>query len=213
MSELEPSVVAGQVRLGAESAVFEWEPPCVQRWVPGIGATWVHGYSGADMARWRTAAQHMAAGGQPTAEQLACAQVIWVCRTAPNGAERTFQVELATAAEACRQLRDQLPGRWVEEACSDSDLLTLSGYYPPPEVVAAEPLAMAIGKLGQALSEPEVWSALSVLSLRLYGVPLAENRRPVGEVLEHMVADQRWQHDLASGVRGALDVGSRLPSQ
>ncbi|MBI2302014.1 MAG: hypothetical protein HYU66_24180 [Armatimonadetes bacterium] len=42
--------------------------------------------------------------------------------------------------------------------------------------------------MGEMLADKECWAALSCLSLRLYGVPLAKNGRPFGEVLTHMEA-------------------------
>ena len=37
-------------------------------------------------------------------------------------------------------------------------------------------------------AEPEFWAALSMLSVKLYGVPLAVNGEPLGEVLTHLAA-------------------------
>ncbi len=160
-----------------------WTPPHVERYLPGVGAVWVHGYTGADAARWKRAASNLARGGQPTPEQLAVAQVLWVCRTEPHGREHTFKVDLQNARAAYEAMMERLPGKWVEQACLDSDMLTLEGYYPPPDAVGLPATAEARQRLGEQLADPEFWNALSLLSVKLYGVPLASNGEPLGEVL------------------------------
>ena len=175
----------GQVDPVADD-LFAWTPPCVERYLPGVGAVWVHGYTGADAARWKRAAGNLARGGQPTPDQLAVAQVLWVCRTQPNGHEHTFKVDLQNARAAFEAMMEGLPGKWVEQACLDSDMLTLEGYYPPPDSERGQAVAAAQQRLGAQLADPEFWAALSTLSVKLYGVPLAENGEPLGEVLAHL---------------------------
>ena len=179
------SAVPGQVDPVADD-LFTWTPPCVERYLPGVGAVWVHGYTGADAARWKRAAGNLARGGQPTADQLAVAQVLWVCRTQPNGHEHTFKVDLQNARAAFEAMMEGLPGKWVEQVCLDSDMLTLEGYYPPPDGDRMQAVAEAQQRLGEMLADPEFWAALSTLSVKLYGVPWAENGEPLGEVLAHL---------------------------
>ena len=176
------ALISGQVDPVADD-VFGWTPPCVERWLPGVGAVWVHGYTGADAARWKRAAGNLARGGQPTADQLAVAQALWVCRTQPNGHEHTFKVDLQNARAAFEAMMEGLPGKWVEQVCLDSDMLTLEGYYPPPDGERMQAVAEAQQRLGEMLADPEFWAALSTLSVKLYGVPLAGNGEPLGEVL------------------------------
>ena len=90
---------------------------------------------------------------------------------------------------------------------------SLSGYYPPPDASVNRTLDAAVGRLGALLADAEVWSALSLLSLRLHGTPLSENGRPVGELLDLLAAERRWQRDLAGALLGALDVARPMHSE
>ncbi|MBI2298806.1 MAG: hypothetical protein HYU66_07635 [Armatimonadetes bacterium] len=183
MEDAEP--VPGQVDL-AGGDLFAWTPPWVERYLPGVGATFVHGYTGADAAKWKRAARNLALGGEPTFEQYQVAQVLWVCRTEPNGDVPTFRVDLQNARAVFEAMMERLPGKWVEQACLDSDMLTLDGYYPPPDPARQQAVEAARVRLGEQLADPEFWNALSVLSLKLYGVPLAENGRPLGEFVSQL---------------------------
>jgi len=178
--------------------LFGWTPPSVERYVPGVGPTYVHGYTGADAAKWRQAARNMARGSEPTPEQYAVAHVLWVCRTAPGGADHTFKVSLQDARRAFERMMEALPGKWVETACHESDALSLQGYFPQDQQgpSAAGISAEAQRRLGELLADEECWAALSTLSLKLYGVPLGENRRPMGEVLMHLRPEMSTEERL-----------------
>lgn len=170
-----------------------------QRWVPGHGATYIHGYTGADMARIKQAAHMLAGDAPPSDEQLAVAQVLFVCRTGPNSDECTFQVSLPNVEAAARDLTRHLPGRWIDAVCALSDQLTLQDFLPPL-AEHNERVDTAARRLGEQLGDPEVWHALSLLSLKLYGVPLAENDRPLDEVLNHLERDLAMRRQMAESL-------------
>ena len=183
---------------GEESAAFAATPmPCLERGLPAGGTTWVHGYTFAEAAKWKQAARTMAGGREPTRDHLAIAQVAWVCRVEPGSAEFTFKLSLHDAPQGFQQLAAHLPAKWVEQACLESDMLSLEGYYPPPRDDKSGATFEAIQRLGEQLADEELWQGLSLVSLKLYGVPLAENGRPLGEVLSHLERDVELRHRLA----------------
>lgn len=175
-----------------------WRPPSVERVIPLHGTTHVHGYTGADVAQWKHIASLIAKAvptakgkdGQPTPDCLRVAQCIVVCRRAPGSAAHTFNVSFGGEAQAWRLLGERGPGSWVEQACRDSNALTMEGYYPQREAEGpTKPLS-------DLLTDPAFWTSLNHLSLSLYGVRLAENDAPLPEVLAAL------QHDAE--VRGGL---------
>jgi hypothetical protein len=171
-----------------------------------VGPTYIHGYTGADAAKWKRAARNLARGGNPSPEQLAVAQALWVCRTQPGGTVPTFKVSLQTAPQAFDEMMDRLPGKWVEQACLDSDMLTLEGYYPLPNPARQAAIEAAQQRLGEQLADPELWNALSLLSLKLYGVPLAENGRPLGELMTYLERECATRRELSSALGGLAEV-------
>ena len=188
---------------GAEDAALPlWTVPCLERSVAGLGPTWVHGYTGADVAAWRRLARCVAAGvpeclaangKEPTPHALQFAQAVTVCRRGPGAAERTFRVEHGGEAQAWAAFRG-LPGSFVETVCRESDWLTMSLYQRAERRPGAQ--AGAARDLSEMLRDPEFWTALDHLSRRMCGVAIAENGEPLGEVLALL------EHDLE--VRGAL---------
>lgn len=177
-----------------ERALTAWVPPCVERVVPGYGTTWVHGYTGADVGRWRHLARNLTQAlpalrgpdGQPGPEALRIAQVVLVCRRGPGSAAMTFSIQHGGEAQACSAFQEALPGKWVEQVCADSDALTLVGYHPSRDLARGTGPGRA---LSEALADPAFWSALDHLSLRLYGARIAENGAPLAEVLAMMERD------------------------
>ena len=47
-------------------------------------------------------------------------------------------------------------------------------------------------------ADPEFWAALSTVSVKLYGVPLAENGEPLGGVVAYL------REERAAGLAGAV---------
>lgn len=175
---------ASSIELGPGAALGSYQAPCEERSIPGFGRTWVHAYSGADAGKWRRAAQAIAGGREPSPAMLRAAQVVWVCRTAPGAAEHSFKLPLQGAREAFDQLQELLPEVWLREVCYLSDALALRDFIPPNDDEDGD--RAAFERLGEQLGEDSFWAALSTLSLQLYGVPLAENGAPLGEVLTHL---------------------------
>lgn len=69
---------------------------------------------------------------------------------------------------------------------------------PPSALTPARGADAAVTerRLGELLADEEFWTALSLLSLKLYGQPLAENGRPLGEVLSHLTRERAWLDQL-----------------
>lgn len=196
-------ITGGQAALEVDGeAAGAWcvpPPVCLERRLPGLGSTWVHGYTGADARRWKNLA-FAANGHQPPAEwQLALAQVVVVCRTGPGAEAPSFRLDAADVEAGFKLLHDALPPIVVEHLCRESDALTLSGYVPAP---AGEPAAReaAQQRLGEKLAEPEFWAHLDYLSNVLFGVPLGENGQPLAEVLSAAEREVDWRHHLVTAL-------------
>ncbi len=184
-------------------------PDCVERQIPGLGSTWVHGYCGRDVANWRYLARRMAKAhgdarvkgseAQPTEECLAVARVITVCRRGPGSAAPSFQVVHGGEHQAFDTFQTAMPGLWVEEICREADVLTLQSYQKLDDP-AREKAQAAERKLSELLDDPQFWAALDYLSLRLYGVRIAENGVPLGEVLTVMARDVQARDGMLNAV-------------
>lgn len=193
-----------------ESALPAWVAPCVERVVPGLGSTWVHGYTGIDAGRWQTLAGAMAKAvpdacdggrGKPSGQCLLIAQACVVCRRGPGSEAYTFSIRHGGEAQAWQAMAESaLPGTWVEAVCADSDNLTLADYVPRN---TSDKGPQAMRKLCQALGDKQFWGALDYLSLTLYGQPLVDNGAPLAEVLAHLERDVERQAGLVAGL-GAL---------
>lgn len=195
---------------GSETCPLDaWRPPCVERTIPGVGSTWIHGYTGADVARWRRAAANLAlevpeakgADGAPSEDCLRLAQVLCVCRTGPGATAATFVVSIGTPGvrQAWEAFSTCLPGTWVQDVCRESDLLTMMGYLRPIH----EGQVGAEAALSDQLQNPKFWAALDHLSLSLYRVPIAENGHPLGDVLAMLERDAEVRSQVLGAV-GAL---------
>jgi len=185
------------VRLGGSEPLPEWQPAALERRLPGGGVMWVHGATGKDAARWLGMARNWAGERgltdrdgkpRPTPEMLALCQVITVCRQGPGDADPTFIVGVHQLDEVMGLCQQHLPAEFVETVCRESDQLSLLDYYPPKGDRQAR-TDEAQTRLGEQLADQELWSALSLVSLKLYGVPLADNGRPLGDVLSHLQRD------------------------
>lgn len=199
---------------GEEGQLAPFAADCVERQVPGLGATWVHGYRGRDVAMWRYLAGRMAkahgdarvkgTGGdpQPTPECLQVCQALTVCRRGPQSEAATFVVAHGAEHQAYDAVMTSLPGTWIEEICRDSDLLTMRSYHRL-EDPRQKQQAQASLALPELLADDDFWTSLNYLSLRLYGVPIAENGQPLGEVLTVMAHDAAARDGLLAAV-GAL---------
>lgn len=164
-----------------------WQPPCLERRIPGTEAvTYIHGYTGADAAQVRKLARSISKG-EPDQALVDVCQVLIVCRTAPGSKEHTFPVKWQTAKDFVTALREKLPGPFVEFVCRESDALSMQDYFPQSK---GDTNGEAGKRLGEALSDPEYWVALDLVSRKLCGRPLAENGEPIGNVLTLLERDQ-----------------------
>jgi len=192
----------------------DYVPVCRERRVLDIGATWVHGYTMADVSLWKFESRQMyiehtgrviEPDDDAPPKYVDLAQAIHVCRTGPGEQSRTFVVTTGGRRQAVEQLIERLPGQWVRAVCRESDSLALDGYLPPEKTNRPE-VALAKERLGQQLNDRRFWAALNYLSLKVMGVSLRENRRPAGEVLTLLRQDVEAQEKLIEflGPLGAM---------
>lgn len=184
-----------------------WHPPAVLRSVPRGEERlefWVHGYTLAEMSRWRRVAMNARSGGEPTDEELQLAQVCAVCRCGPEPeSRRLFSVIAGEEARAFEALRAALPGRVARIICEESDALSVGDYWCREQPARRE----ARERLGQALAEPELWRELIAVVARYYGRPIDEATMPVAEVIEllrHSREQQTAMVELFAPIAGLL---------
>lgn len=182
-----------------EGGLPVWRSPYVERRTPWGDPVFIHGYTFAEFAVWRQRVQEMSKrpDAEPSPSRLQLWQVTAVCRTAPDGPVM-FIVPHTNEQVALRNLEQALPKPWIEFVCQESDALGLRGYVPPEEGAPAQ--ARAEATLLEQLSNPQFWARLSWLSERLCGVPLVENRRPIGELLTVFERDEEARRELVSGL-------------
>jgi len=193
-----------QILVTDPEAWAERKTPCVERGGP-LGPMWVHAYTLAEFAKIKQLACAMCGrrvDEKPTADAMLVAQVVWVCRDAPDSERRVFRVEAEQEREAFQALRANLFGPWVETVCAESDSLCMGGYVPRKS--GGKPGQEAAKRnLREALADPAVWAAFDVLSLKLYGVPATDNGQPLASALTAFEANLEAQEQLV-GAMGAL---------
>jgi hypothetical protein len=198
-----------------EAGLPEYTPACRERRVGGLGSMWVHGYTLADSAKWRGEARMLCQEHtdrildiekDPPQKYLDLAQVVAVCRTGPGAAQRTFTVTTGGRRQACEQLLGRLPGKWLRAVCTESDNLALDGYLPPDQTRHPE-VAEAVARLGEQLADRKFWTALSYLTEKLFGIPVTENHKPIGEVLTALRLDMEAKEDFVRAIGAVAGFG------
>jgi len=168
------------------------------------GPMWVHAYTLAEFSQIKRLAGRMANAGpdkSPPREALMLAQMVWVCRVEAGSDLRVFRMEAGKERESYLALLDIMPGPWVETVCAESDSLCMAGYIPAKSEKPGH--AAAKRNLHEALTDPRVWQALEVLSLKVYGLPLTDNGQPIASVLAAFDASKTASDQLVSAL-GAL---------
>jgi len=138
---------------------------------------------------------------KPDEHIMKICQLIMVCRTEEDSRESTFVVEVGQEIQFIEKLNDWIPKEVVEAVISESDALSLIGYFPTETREDKEQKEVAKEALVQLLTDPKVLNDLNYLAMALFGKELETiDDNNIGHYLNHLHRHQKSQDKIVEAL-------------
>lgn len=193
----------------------EFNIPSVERYIGDIH-TWIHAMSFRDAMTVKNLAVGHAAAKQgrqdfenvkPDEHIMKICQVILCCKTGQDTNETTFCMEFGQEVEFIDKLSKYIPKQVVDTIVSESDTLSLLGYFPRETQEAKEEKDVAKSMLLEVMTDPEIWNNLNHACVSLFGKELDTiDDNNIGYYLNLLQAQQNVQDKIIEALYEFMTV-------